>query len=89
MFIFLDPVEYDLPMLKKPLHFYKDRSEAPEVLQNLNKIVENADCYLILTAEYNCTLPPALTNLMGQLPQTRLILLYEIIIHNVCVGPGN
>ena len=71
MLSFLDPVEYDLPMLKKPLHFYRDQSEAPEMLQNLNKRVEGADCYLILTAEYNCTLPPALTNLMGQIPQTR------------------
>ena len=58
-------------MLKKPLHFYRDQSEAPETLINLNKIVEDADCYLILTAEYNATLPPALTNIMGQLPQTR------------------
>jgi len=66
----IDPLEYDLQMLTKPLHFYKDQSEAPEMLRNLNKIVESADCYLILTAEYNCTLPPALTNIMGQLPQT-------------------
>ncbi|XP_066914004.1 uncharacterized protein [Clytia hemisphaerica] len=64
----IDPVKYDLPLLKKPLHFYKDRSEAPEILQTLNEKVEQSDCFLILTAEYNMNLPPALTNLMSQLP---------------------
>ena len=61
-------------MLKQPLHFYPDPSEAPEILHKLNEIVLGADAYLILTAVYNRCLPPALTNLMNHLPPPR----YEI-----------
>ena len=68
---FTDPEEYDLPVLKQPLHFYSDPTEAPEILRKLNEIVSGADAYLILTAEYNRSLPPPLTNLMDHLPPTR------------------
>lgn len=65
---FIDPEEYDLPVLKTPLHFYPDQSKAPESLRKLNEIVNAADAYIILTAEYNRSMPPALTNLMNHLP---------------------
>ena len=68
---FLDPEEFDLPVLKQPLHFYTDPTQAPEVLHKLNEIVLGADAYLILTAEYNRSLPPPLTNLMDHLPPSR------------------
>ena len=60
-----------MPVLKQPLHFYADSTKAPEVLHKLNEIVIKADAYLILTAEYNRSLPPALTNLMDHLPPPR------------------
>ncbi len=63
-----DPEELDLPLLRKALHFYKDRSEAPKVLQDTNKLIEDADCFVIITAEYNNSMPPALTNLMDHFP---------------------
>ncbi len=63
-----DPEELDLPVLKKPFHFYKDRSEAPKVLQDTNKLIEEADCFVVITAEYNHCMPPALTNLMDHFP---------------------
>lgn len=66
----LDPAEYDLPVLKKPLHFHSDWSEAPDYLHKINKLVSGADAYIILTAEYNRSLPPALTNLMDHIPPT-------------------
>merc|ERR1712071_355753 len=53
---FIDPENYDLPVLKQPLHFYADQTKAPEVLHKLNEIVLKADAYLILTAEYNRSL---------------------------------
>ena len=49
----LDPEDYELPVLKQPLHFYPDSTKAPEVLHKLNEIVVNADAYLILTSVYN------------------------------------
>ena len=76
-FYFEDPEEYDLPVLKQPLHFYADSTKAPEILHKLNEIVIKADAYLILTAEYNRSLPPALTNLMDHLPPPR----YKILVN--------
>lgn len=54
--------------MKKPFHFYKDRSEAPKVLQETNKLIEDADCFVVITAEYNHSMPPALTNLLDHFP---------------------
>ena len=59
--------------MKKPLHFYADPSQAPEYLHTLNKIMVEADAYIILTAEYNRSMPPGLTNLMDHLPPPRLV----------------
>ena len=49
--------------MKKPLHFYQNLSQAPEVLHILNKLVSEADADIAVTAEYNRSLPPGLTNL--------------------------
>ena len=58
----------DLPLLKKPYHFYKERSEAPKVLQDTNKIIAEADAFVVVSAEYNNSMPPALTNMMDHFP---------------------
>ncbi|XP_019856359.1 PREDICTED: LOW QUALITY PROTEIN: uncharacterized protein LOC100635930 [Amphimedon queenslandica] len=64
----LDPEVLGLPLLKKPLHFYEDRTQAPQVLQDTVKVIEAADVYMVITAEYNQCLPPALTNMMDHFP---------------------
>ena len=64
----LDPVELDLPLLKKPFHFYKDPSEIPKVLKDTNKVIADADAFVVITAEYNHCMPPGLTNLMDHFP---------------------
>lgn len=64
----LDPDVLDLPLMKKPLHFYQDRTQAPQVLQDTVKVIEAADAYMVITAEYNHCLPPALTNMMDHFP---------------------
>lgn len=58
----------DIPLLKKPYHFYQDRSQAPEVLQATNKLIEEADAIVLVSAEYNHSLPPGLTNLLDHFP---------------------
>ena len=63
-----DPEVLDLPLLKKPIHFYKERTDAPKVLQDTVKIIEEADAFVVVTAEYNHCMPPALTNLMDHFP---------------------
>ena len=64
----LDPEQLDLPLLKKAFHFYKDPQEAPQVLQTTNKIIETADAFIVISAEYNHCMPPALTNMMDYFP---------------------
>lgn len=66
--ITVDPDDLDLPVLKKPYHFYRDQSKAPEVLKEANKRIVEADAIVIVTAEYNHSLPPALTNTMDHFP---------------------
>jgi len=59
----IDPVEYRLPLLDK---MYKEYAadEAPEVLQRMAKLIVPADAYLVVSGEYNHTVPPALANLL-------------------------
>ena len=59
----IDPLEYPVPLLDKMYKEY-DPHEAPPVLQNLARIIIPADAYIVVSGEYNHTVPPALTNLM-------------------------
>lgn len=58
----------DLPLLKKPLHFYQDRSQAPQVLHDVDKLIRECDGFIFVSAEYNQSLPPALTNTVDHFP---------------------
>lgn len=69
----LDPLEVfadDGPLaqsggeLKHP-HFFFRAGEAPAAMDRLQQIIKEADCYLVVTPEYNHSIPPALTSLMG------------------------
>ena len=51
-------------MVKQPLHFYPDQSAAPQWLRDAHDKILAADGFLVISAEYNCTIPPALTNMM-------------------------
>jgi len=57
-----------LPLLKQPLQFYPSPTQAPKVLQDLNEKIKSADAFVVLTAEYNRQMPPALTNLLDHFP---------------------
>jgi len=59
----VDPLEYPLPLLDKMYKEYTP-SEAPKVLQGLARLIIPADAYIVVSGEYNHTVPPALTNLM-------------------------
>ncbi|KAL3872267.1 hypothetical protein ACJMK2_040201 [Sinanodonta woodiana] len=63
-----DPISLDLPLLKKPLHFYKDLSEAPKKLKDSNDQIKAADAFLFVSCEYNHCIPPALANLVDHFP---------------------
>lgn len=59
----IDPMNYDLPLLDKMYKEY-DTGEAPPKLEELAKLLHEADGYLIISAEYNHSIPPALSNLL-------------------------
>jgi NAD(P)H-dependent FMN reductase len=59
----IDPVEYPLPLLDKMYKEYEPQ-QAPEVLQRLARLIVAADAYIVVSGEYNHTIPPALTNLL-------------------------
>lgn len=59
----IDPHDYQVPLLDKMYKEY-DPKEAPEVLQRMEKLISPADGYLVVSGEYNHTIPPALANLL-------------------------
>jgi len=59
----VDPLEYPLPLLDKMYKEYPPGG-APELLEHLARLVKAADAYVIVTGEYNHTVPPALSNLL-------------------------
>jgi len=69
----IDPIEvfskddgalsYSGGELSAPTFFMGDK--LPEKAKALQDIVRNADCYLIISPEYNHSIPPALSSVMG------------------------
>jgi NAD(P)H-dependent FMN reductase len=58
-----DPVDYPLPLLDKMYKEYP-AGTAPELLERLARLVKAADAYVIVSGEYNHTVPPGLSNLL-------------------------
>lgn len=59
----IDPVEYRLPLLDKMYKEYAPGT-APAPLQRMADLIIPADAYVVVSGEYNHTVPPALANLM-------------------------
>ncbi|MDB5034146.1 MAG: NADPH-dependent reductase [Chlorobi bacterium] len=59
----IDPIEYRLPLLEKMYKEYP-KGEAPEPLERLAGIIRGADAFIIVSGEYNHSIPPALSNLL-------------------------
>lgn len=57
----VDPVQYELPLLDKRYFEMKDPEEKFKVLHD---IFTATDGFIIITAEYNHSIPPALKNLL-------------------------
>ena len=60
---FIDPVEYPLPFLDK---MYKEFPEgnAPQNMEAIAGHLRQSDAFLVVTGEYNHSIPPALKNLL-------------------------
>ena len=59
----VDPVTLQLPLLDR---MYKEfaRGEAPEMLEHLAALYRAADAFVVVSGEYNHSIPPALSNLL-------------------------
>lgn len=54
----------DLPLLEKP-HFAYPKGKAPARMREIHSILEDADCYVCITPEYNHSPSPALLNILN------------------------
>lgn len=59
----VDPLDYPLPLLDRMYKEYQPGT-APATLEALAGIIRPADGYLVVSGEYNHTVPPALANLL-------------------------
>jgi len=59
----IDPLEYPLPLLDKMYKEYP-KGEAPEILERLAALIVPADAVVVVSGEYNHSIPPALSNLL-------------------------
>ncbi|MGA9333968.1 MAG: NAD(P)H-dependent oxidoreductase [Rudaea sp.] len=59
----IDALDYPLPLLDR---MYKEYApgEAPQVLQRMAGLIVAADAYIVVSGEYNHTVPPALSNIL-------------------------
>jgi NAD(P)H-dependent FMN reductase len=59
----IDPLEYSLPLLDKMYKEYP-KGQAPDMLEQLASSIREADAFIIVSGEYNHSIPPALSNLL-------------------------
>lgn len=57
----IDPVEYQLPLLDKR---YYEMEQPSDMFQQLHEIFTSSDGFILVTAEYNHGIPPALKNML-------------------------
>ncbi len=60
---FIDPMEYQLPLLDK-MHKEFAPGTAPETMEILSGFYKASDGFLVVTGEYNHSVPPALKNML-------------------------
>lgn len=61
--VLVDPLETPLPLLDRMYKEYPG-GQAPKLLQELADLYGRADAFVLVTAEYNHGIPPALKNLL-------------------------
>ncbi len=61
--ILIDPKEYELPFLTNKFEYLKDE-EKTENMKKLHEIFSSSEGFIILSAEYNHSVPPALKNIL-------------------------
>jgi len=60
---YVDLLEFNLPLLRQPHHWTKPGS-APKELDEMQQRLAKADCFVLVSPEYNHSMPPALSNFL-------------------------
>lgn len=60
----IDPLDFNLTAVFKP-HFAYAAGRAPDALQSLAEKISAADCFVMVSPEYNHAMSPALANLLN------------------------
>ena len=63
-YLIAGPDSMDIPFVKKPVHYYSDRSQAPEWLRDAEKKLETCDGFIYLCPEVNRSIPANLSNMI-------------------------
>uniref|UniRef100_A0A0B7BN34 NADPH-dependent FMN reductase-like domain-containing protein n=2 Tax=Arion vulgaris TaxID=1028688 RepID=A0A0B7BN34_9EUPU len=59
-----DPVVLKFPLLEKPIYHYQDKTQVPQWMLDCEEKVKQADAFVVVSAEYNHSIPPALSNML-------------------------
>lgn len=66
-----DLLEMDFPMVKQPVQFYGPaRTGAPPVLVDCEKKIREVDAVVLISAEYNNSVPASLKNFLDAFPDS-------------------
>ena len=80
----IDTQEYDLPLLDLMYKEY-DPSDAPSAMRDVSGILEAADGFVVVSAEYNHSIPAALKNLLDHFQSEYLYKASAIVTYSA--GP--
>ncbi len=73
------------PILQKALHFYKEGETVPDWMAKAKQTIIDADAYVLVSGEYNHSIPPGLTNMIDHFPTSIFSYKPSGI---VCYSPG-
>jgi len=59
-----DPLEKKLGWIEKPVHWYRPGEQVPKHLEELATTIKNSDAFVVVSGEYNQSIPPPLSNMM-------------------------
>ncbi|KAI8610772.1 flavoprotein-like protein [Chytriomyces sp. MP71] len=61
----IDPLELNLPILTNRYEAIKNAPDCPPALHGLKQTLDACDAFVIVSPEYNHTIPPAITNTLS------------------------
>ena len=65
-FTIFDPAKIpEMQQVMKSPMYYLPAEEVPEKIKDMCRVIEEADCFLVITPEHNHSIPSSLTNMMN------------------------